>query len=88
MNQYRILYNADFLEIIATEKAPKLSQDDIDLLMDNYDNLALWKEKFPIESWILKGFGIAILFDATTESSISKLKSNLLKSEKEQIELQ
>jgi hypothetical protein len=56
--------------------------------MDNYDNLALWKEKFPIESWILKGFGIAILFDATTESSISKLKSNLLKSEKEQIELQ
>lgn len=88
MNQYRILYNADFLEIIATEKAPKLSQDDIDLLMDNYDNLALWKEKFPIESWILKGFGIAILFDATTESSISKLKSNLLKPEKEQIELQ
>lgn len=88
MNQYRILYNADFLEIIATEKAPKLSQDDIDLLMDNYDNLALWKEKFPIESWILKGFGIAILFDATTESSISKLKSNLLKPEKELIELQ
>ena len=88
MNQYRILYNADFLEIIATEKAPKLSQDDIDLLMDNYDNLALWKEKFPVESWILKGFGIAILFDATTESSISKLKSNLLKPEKEQIELQ
>lgn len=88
MNQYRILYNADFLEIIATDKAPKLSQDDIDLLMDNYDDIALWKEKFPIESWILKGFGIAILFDATTESSISKLKSNLLKPEKEQIALE
>ncbi|MFH6971681.1 GAF domain-containing protein [Flavobacterium petrolei] len=88
MNQYRILYNADFLEIISTEKAPKLSQDDIDMLMDNYDDLALWKEKFPVESWILKGFGIAILFDATTESSISKLKSNLLKPEREQIALQ
>lgn len=88
MNQYRILYNADFLEIIATDKSPKLSQDDIDLLMDNYDNLDLWKEKFPVESWILKGFGIAILFDATTESSISKLKSNLLKPEREQIALQ
>jgi hypothetical protein len=88
MNQYRILYNADFLEIIATDKSPKLSQDDIDLLMDNYDDLALWKEKFPVESWILKGFGIAILFDATTESSISKLKSNLLKPEREQIALQ
>jgi hypothetical protein len=88
MNQYRILYNADFLEIIATDKSPKLSQDDIDMLMDNYDDLALWKEKFPFESWILKGFGIAILFDATTESSISKLKSNLLKPEREQIALQ
>jgi hypothetical protein len=87
MNQYRILYNADFIEIIPTDKAPELTPDDIDLLMDNYDNLDLWKEKFPVESWILKGFGIAILFDATTESSISKLKSNLLKSEKEQITL-
>lgn len=85
MNQYRILYNADFIEIIPTQKAPELTPDDIDLLMDNYDNIDLWKEKFPVESWILKGFGIVILFDATTESSISKLKSNLLKPEKERI---
>lgn len=84
MNQYRILYNADFVEIIPTKEAPEITQDDIDLLMDNYENIDLWKEKFPIESWILKGFGIAILFDATTETSISKLKSNLLKPEKEQ----
>lgn len=87
MNQYRILYNADFIEIIPTEKAPELTADDIDLLMDNYDNIDLWKEKFPVESWILKGFGIAILYDATTESSISKLKSNLLKPKEEQISL-
>jgi hypothetical protein len=87
MNQYRILYNADFIEIIPTKIAPELSQDDIDLLMDNYDNIDLWRAKFPIESWILKGFGIVSLFDATTESSISKLKSNLLKPEKEQVTL-
>ncbi len=87
MNQYRILYNADFMEIIPTQKAPELTPDDIDLLMDNYDNIDLWKEKFPVESWILKGFGIVILFDTTTESSISKLKSNLLKPEKERISL-
>ncbi|HLF52617.1 GAF domain-containing protein [Flavobacterium sp.] len=85
MNQYRILYNADFIEIIPTDSAPELTPDDIDLLIDNYDNIDLWQEKFPVESWILKGFGIAILFDATTESSISKLKSNLLKPEKEQV---
>ncbi|MFV5685578.1 GAF domain-containing protein [Flavobacterium sp. GB2R13] len=84
MKHYRILYNADFMEIIPTDKAIKLTPDDIDLLMDNYDNIDLWKEKFPNKSWILKGFGIVSLFDASIESAISNLKSNLLKSETEQ----
>jgi len=76
---YRILYNADFIEITPTENAIHLTQDDIDLLIDNYDDIELWKSKFPKESWILKGFGIVSLFDATIESAISNLKSNLLK---------
>jgi len=84
MNHYRILYNADFIEIIPTQNAPELSQDDIDLLMNNYDNIKLWKEKFPIESWILKGFGIISLIDVTRENAISNLKSNLLKPESSQ----
>ncbi|HEU4790775.1 MAG TPA: GAF domain-containing protein [Flavobacterium sp.] len=84
MNHYRILYNADFIEIIPTQNAPKLSQEDIDFLMNNYDNINLWKEKFPIESWILKGFGIISLIDVTRENAISNLKSNLLKSESSQ----
>lgn len=62
---YRILYNAEFLEIIRTEASVPLSQIDIDQLMNNYDDLALWKERFPRESWILKGFAIMTLFDAT-----------------------
>ena len=76
---YRIMYNADFMEIIPTEKSVELSQNDIDQLIDNYNNIELWKSKFPPGSWILKGFGIVSLFDATTESAISTLKSNLLK---------
>ncbi|MBC7846310.1 MAG: GAF domain-containing protein [Flavobacterium sp.] len=87
INHYRILYNADFLEVIPTQNAIKLSQDDIDLLMNNYDNINLWKEKFPNESWILKGFGIVSLFDVTRENAISSLKSNLLKSESSQTKL-
>lgn len=78
MKHYRILYNADFLEIIPTEKAIPITSEDIDLLMDNYDNLALWKEKFPPQSWEVRGFGIISLFDATTEIAISNLKTNLL----------
>ena len=84
MKHYRILYNADFMEVIPTDKSITLTPDDIDLLMDNYDNIDLWKEKFPSESWIIKGFGIASLFDASVESAVSILKSNLLKSDTEQ----
>jgi hypothetical protein len=81
---YRILYNVDFLEITPTKKALSLTQDDINLLMDNYDNIDIWKEKFPQESWSLKGFGIVTLFNATIESAVSNLKSSLLKSEQQQ----
>lgn len=78
INHYRILYNGDFLEIIPTEKSVPLTEEDINILIDNYDDLELWKEKFPPGSWILKGFGIMTLYDNTVESAISNLKSNLL----------
>ncbi|OKS87920.1 GAF domain-containing protein [Mucilaginibacter polytrichastri] len=75
---YRILYNADFLEITATDKSVDLSEEDIMQLMNNYDDLALWKEKFPPGSWSLKGFAIMTLYDATTENALSILKGTLL----------
>ena len=83
IKHYRITYNADFVEIIPTEKSLVLSQDEIKLLKNNYDNVALWKEKFPKHSWILKGFGIVTLVDVTIENSISNLKSNLIKADAE-----
>jgi hypothetical protein len=78
IKHYRILYNADFLDILPTEKAPTLAQEDIDLLLNNYDDLALWKAKFPNESWILKGFAIMTLYDATVENAVSIFKERLL----------
>jgi len=83
IKHYKVAYNADFIEIIPTEKAVPLTQEDIHLLKKNYDNIALWKEKFPNHSWLLKGFGILTLFDVTTDSSISNLKSKLIKAETE-----
>lgn len=78
MRHYRILYNGDFLEIFPTENAIELTPEDIELLLDNFDDLDLWKSKIPPQSWILRGFGIMSLFDATTESAVSNLKTNLL----------
>jgi len=81
MKHYRILYNGDFLDFIPTDKAVSLTPEDISKLIDNFDDLDLWKEKFPEGSWISKGFGIVSLFDATTESAISNLKSSLLETD-------
>ncbi|MEJ2112333.1 MAG: GAF domain-containing protein [Flavobacteriaceae bacterium] len=75
---YKILYNADFVEIIPTEKAKKITQADVDELLDNYDDLSLWKEKFPPESYIFNGFVISNMFDVTDDQSISNIKSSLI----------
>ena len=75
---YKILYNADFMEIIATDKAPKLTEEDFDELLDNFDNIGLWKEKFPPNSYISKGFVISNIFDVTDDQSISNIKTTLI----------
>lgn len=78
IRHYRILYNADFVEITPSDNVRHLSQNEIDELIDNYDNFDLWKEKFPVGSWILKGFVIVSLVDVTVENAVSNLKTYLL----------
>jgi len=78
VKHYRILYNADFLDILPTERSLPVTAEDIDLLINSYDNLALWKEKFPPDSWLLKGFAIMTLYDATVENAVSIFKEQLL----------
>jgi hypothetical protein len=78
VRHYRILYNANFIEIVKTEASIDISSEDVELLMDNFHDIALWKMKFPADSWLLRGFGIMSLYDATTESAVSNLKTSLL----------
>ncbi len=78
LRHYRILYNGDFLEILPTEQAREITPEDVDLLIDNYDDIELWKRLIPPNSWTLKGFGIMNLYDATTESAVSNLKTSLI----------
>lgn len=82
VHHYRIMYNADFMEILATDKSKKLTQDDVDELLENPDNLELWQEKIPPESFVAKGFVIANMFDVTAEHAISEIKSELIASDK------
>ena len=78
---YRLVYNADFVDIQKTKEAPEFTNKDFEELLDNFDNLSIWKEKFPPESYIFSGFVIANLFDATADTNIADFKALLLEKE-------
>lgn len=78
IKNFRLGVNADFVSIEKTDKAVDVSEEDVDILIQNTDDIALWKEKFPPESWIFKGFLILNLTDVTVDDGISDLKTELL----------
>jgi len=78
MKYYRVAFNADFSEVTTTEDTPLLDENDIKELLNNFENIDLWKEKFPPNSYIFKGFGLVSLFDVTSEEMLSSIKANLL----------
>ncbi len=81
VKHYRLALNADFIDIYPGENAKEISEKDVDLLIQNIDDIALWKEKFPPRSWIFKGFTIINLTDVTIDDAISELKTTLLHQE-------
>lgn len=78
MKYFRATFNADFSDITATKDAPTITEEDFKNLLNNFENIDLWKEKFPPNSYIFKGFGLINLFDVTAEEMISSIKANLL----------
>ncbi|GLB48534.1 GAF domain-containing protein [Neptunitalea lumnitzerae] len=78
MRHYRITHNADFIEIFPTENAIDLTEDDISVLLNNFNDIEVWKKYFPVNSYVCKGFVISNMFDVTLDNAISELKTNLL----------
>jgi len=76
---YRVLYNADFVEIEKTAQSKEINQEDVNELLESFDDISVWKEKFPPKSWNFKGFIIANLFEVTMDVAISDFKTHLLK---------
>ncbi|WP_370390670.1 GAF domain-containing protein [uncultured Winogradskyella sp.] len=87
MRYYKILYNADFTEIIPKDNAVSITQQDYDELLDNFENIDLWKEKFPPKSYEFKGFLICNIFDVTDDQSISNIKTALIHENNRQNEI-
>lgn len=82
MRYYKILYNADFIEILPKKDTPRITQADFDELLDNFEDIALWKAKFPPNSYEFKGFMISNIFDVTDDQSISNIKTALIGEDK------
>lgn len=78
---YKVLYNGDFGEIQQKENSIEITPEDVSELLDNFGNIALWKEKFPPNSWAYYGFVIANMYDATADVSLSDFKTSLLSKE-------
>lgn len=78
LRNYRLFVNADFVELIPTEKAPEITKIDVDELLNRPNDVEFWKEKFPPNSWVFKGFTILNLTDVTADNSISEIKTLLL----------
>ncbi|MDP5078705.1 MAG: GAF domain-containing protein, partial [Nonlabens sp.] len=78
MHTYRITYNADFINVHRNEGVKALEREEVLELLQNPEDTALWKKRFPPHSYSFKGFGIVSLTDVTTERSVSDLKTVLL----------
>lgn len=81
IRNYRVVYNTDYIEIAKSPSAPELTDADFNELLESFDDIAVWKEKFPPQSYTFKGFIIAYLIDITADISISDFKTDLLRLE-------
>ncbi|WP_298263201.1 GAF domain-containing protein [uncultured Lutibacter sp.] len=83
---YRTLLNGDFFKVTPLASAPKIADEDVKLLLDNFNNIDIWKEKFPPNSYQFTGFGMMNLFDVTPDQALSNLKENLLRKDEQAFE--
>lgn len=85
MKHYKITVNSDFSDIYPTEDAKIPDDRTIDMLLENMDDIKLWKKYFPSRSWILSGFTIISLVDCTSEVALSDLKSSMIQIDPENL---
>ncbi|MBV6645094.1 MAG: GAF domain-containing protein, partial [Cyclobacteriaceae bacterium] len=76
---YHLDFNSKFCETVIKGDLPKLSEDEIQELLENPEDLELWNSKLPPERFEFQGFGIYHLTEATEYEVISSVKESLLK---------
>jgi hypothetical protein len=75
---YRLMVNAQFIDVKRNEGARELSEEDVHKLLRNPDDQDLWKEYLPLDAYTFHGFAIVNFTDVTVDHAISELKTILL----------
>jgi len=83
--RYKVDVNYDYTELEPMDFAPKLAEEDFELLLNSIYDLEVWKEKFPPSSWLIKGFRFYTLYDVTDEQLLSDFKDQLNTNDQENI---
>lgn len=76
---YSITSNVEFAGIELQGDLPKLSEDQIKNLSEDFMNLELWMELIPPKHFVFTGFTILSLHNVSIPYSITQLKQELLK---------
>jgi len=75
---YKSVFNADFIEMKPLGETVDITPELLTKLKDNYDDITVWKEVFPPNSWELKGFGLRSFINVSGEEALSLLKNLLI----------
>ncbi|TXK37999.1 GAF domain-containing protein [Pontibacter qinzhouensis] len=75
---YKLSIDLKFMEVKPLGELKKLTDGEINFLINRYNNLDLWMEKLPPERFEFTGFAIYDFTDVTNEETISSLRYDLL----------
>ncbi|MFK7770678.1 MAG: GAF domain-containing protein [Saprospiraceae bacterium] len=78
IGHYKSLIENDFVKVIPTKPLKKISQEQINELLRNIYDTALWLKMLPPENFEFQGLAMERLIDITEEETLSKMKYKLL----------
>ncbi|MFD2245865.1 GAF domain-containing protein [Pontibacter ruber] len=75
---YKLSIEQKFMDVKARGELKKLTPQEINFLINRYNDLDLWMQKLPPEDFEFTGFAIYDFTDVTNEETISSLRYDLL----------
>lgn len=78
---YKTKFDVSFVEVKALKPLRPLSKEDIQYLLNNYQDIDIWLEYIPADAFAFEGFTIVNLIDISDQELISSIKYSLVEAE-------